>query len=477
MGRSQQPKAKSTTTRSSIRKPSTRKAATKAKTPSRGQIPSAEGANQSTLPSAQVHQPVISDNDSSQQGDNIDTTPNNALNTASIMQTMAQCASQTMQCVQQVSALVQSISATTQLPPGTYSTLASCNNTPQQGQTPTMTVTGGPSATSTQATLHQTDSDQFNQQVAMDSTPNLTHSITPGNTATGETNLMNNVTSVQNLHASHIATPPLTSPTYTNTPSLVMKPCPVRDSAGLPCGGNVPLNIKQKIWSRKYVDVASLNTDYKRQTPETYAVQMQVDPITGMPTFHQIPTTNQKAVKQGSDPWIEWTKGWKKFASVYVEKYPDEVQDLFTYELKLTNMYTLGANWQYYDTEFRKDQEFAQYSFLTHRSDLYSTATAVLTPPRPFLAPANTGQPFRPGTQGQRASTPNNVPSSYCYAFHLPGQRCEANPCTYKHICFKCNSSKAHPAFLCKKGINNSNSSNNSSDKKQSQTPNTSKRK
>jgi len=234
-------------------------------------------------------------------------------------------------------------------------------------------------------------------------------------------------------------------PTSTYTP-MAARHGEVRDSAGTTCGQNVPLAIKQKIWTHKYIEWSTLLGDKKHQSPEIYTVQLQLDPLKGTPLLHQVPnyptaSTNTTKSVLSNDPWLDFTRFWKKFIAVYIEKYPDQIHDLLSYELKLAGLNALGGDWKYYDRNFRQDREFNVVSFLTHRSDLYSIATATLRAPK-------STQPFRAGTPGQKSAS-TYIPPGYCFAYHTKGQRCEAAQCPYKHTCNKC--SKSHPAFLCGK--------------------------
>ncbi|KAI0242052.1 hypothetical protein LSAT2_014989 [Lamellibrachia satsuma] len=102
-----------------------------------------------------------------------------------------------------------------------------------------------------------------------------------------------------------------------------------------------------------------------------------------------------------------------------------------------------GANWRYYDHQFRVDREYSLCSWAAVRVDLQLTATLN----KPTFTPHNT-QPFLPA-RSFRANTPrqqqNRPPPGYCYNYHSQYVRCTTDNCQYKHACPKCN--RSHPMY------------------------------
>ena len=129
------------------------------------------------------------------------------------------------------------------------------------------------------------------------------------------------------------------------------------------------------------------------------------------------------------------------FMAVYPEKFLDQIAPILTYCQQIKELMSLGANWQFYDMQFRVDREHTKCYWLTFRADLdtkallkafHQTGTK-----KPATATSASQQPFR--QQSFR------VPLEYCFSYQQKESRCKNQQCTYLHTCTNCG--RNHPMF------------------------------
>ncbi len=149
---------------------------------------------------------------------------------------------------------------------------------------------------------------------------------------------------------------------------------------------------------------------------------------------------NDNATKQRPLSYEEWEQAWVLFEAVYAEKYTEANKDLRCYRADIARLKASGANWRYYDENYRTDREISKCSWDTVRSDLMNEVMRE--------AEKRKNQPFRAPRQGSQTSSSVKIPKGHCYAYHSEGRRCEDHPCDYKHYCFLCGNK--HPHFKCK---------------------------
>lgn len=218
-----------------------------------------------------------------------------------------------------------------------------------------------------------------------------------------------------------VAATPLSPPQDMATTTLMH--CPTR-TAGMPIGANIKDTVKNQIWLHKYVDLIDLlypnrNCNYS----------LSLTPDSSTPSL----TLTQK--KNRSLNEAEWSSAMDVFVAVYVQKYPQQLNDILTYVHYIKDLMKQGANWRYYDTNYRLDREFSQCTWTTIRQDLEL---------RSFRGQLS----FRNNQTSQTtpSSTSSKPPIGYCFSYHQPGLRCHNKPCKYKHSCPRCHNN--HPAFM-----------------------------
>ena len=95
--------------------------------------------------------------------------------------------------------------------------------------------------------------------------------------------------------------------------------------------------------------------------------------------------------------------------------------------------------WLYYATQFRKDREFSQCSWVELRLDLQLTVSLGSARPSAYRLPFR--RCYRPSCFGIAA-----VPKGFCFAFHKEGEHCRNSNCPWKHECPKC--CRRYPIYI-----------------------------
>ena len=207
-----------------------------------------------------------------------------------------------------------------------------------------------------------------------------------------------------------------------------------------------------KIWQHKYIELADL-IHTNRSTDYTLALSTE----TGLPQF-RLASKKKKPLSER-----EWNQAMSIYQSVYAERYPGEYNAMLTYAQYVRDLMSNGANWAWYDIEFRMDREFTLCRWDEVRQDLELRA---------FRPNTDNHKPFRANTSaynrntGTTAHNDEKPPPGYCFAYHGRNQRCTASKCTFKHTCPRCRA--LHPMFM---RCNNHRTKPSSSDYNRDQSP------
>ncbi len=203
-----------------------------------------------------------------------------------------------------------------------------------------------------------------------------------------------------------------------NTPSF--------QSAALPLGATVSLNIKNTIWAQEYVDLSVLLSP---TMDDTYTVT--VSKQGGRPNIGLSSGPRPKSVSSIS----EWTDAFAIYAAIYCDRFPQEAPQLWKY---LSTVRGLSAKcpqrqWLYYDREFRKQRQVAPCSWGEVNWELYIMCT--------LPQPASSSLASRSGGPGQRPYT-----QKMCWRYNRTGF-CSFPNCIFRHLCTSCHG--RHPASRC----------------------------
>ncbi len=113
-------------------------------------------------------------------------------------------------------------------------------------------------------------------------------------------------------------------------------------------------DIKNKIWSGRYVNLRDLYDMDKPEVPQPSTLAIKQEP-------GQNPTLVYMAAKRRPLSIQAWTSAWHVFISVYIQKFPDEIQALLVYEQDVNSLANQGLDWVFYDEQFRRGKESRMY--------------------------------------------------------------------------------------------------------------------
>ncbi len=249
---------------------------------------------------------------------------------------------------------------------------------------------------------------------------------------------------------------------------------------------------KLKIKNNEFVDFRTLLDPYYPHclpSNDAQPMQLQICSVQGTPQFYLTPPKSKPL------SYEEWEDAWHIFSDVYGTAYPHEYPNLLQYHADVKAIANSGKDWEFYDVAYRKARVADPLPWDTVRPHIHSEAKSRWSPnpPSSFVPPSlnppsrhsresgnsasatvtshsqypanamsQSNQPFRASRSAsgarqkpsQQQLPPNpdyQVPKGYCFAFHLPGQRCEEDrDCKYKHSCPRC-PNRYHPLFKCTK--------------------------
>lgn len=212
----------------------------------------------------------------------------------------------------------------------------------------------------------------------------------------------------------------------------------VAAASGLTRHSWVPDNIKGKIWSGEYVNMASLLHD---SSPQSYNVSVRPGEDSESPMFCLAP--RQKNVVLSFEQWLKAFEIYQSVLLLQPSNLPD-ANALLMYIETIRNMYERGSDWRSYDEAFRSLRQANNWAWDSVCMRLWMDASMVAPVAAPSgrqVAAAN-GTPFH--SKGKASWGTTRWPSNRCcFAFNR-GEVCNADTCRYMHKCKRCGGAHAY---------------------------------
>ena len=118
-------------------------------------------------------------------------------------------------------------------------------------------------------------------------------------------------------------------------------------SVAVPLPNRVSDKVKKQIWGNEYVDFAVIfHNSTSDDDQYTFKVQNRKG---GQPTF----SLEQSIKKQPIHTIDQWTAAFQAFVAVYSERFSSETAQLMKYGATGRDLAERGANWKFYDENFR----------------------------------------------------------------------------------------------------------------------------
>ena len=121
-------------------------------------------------------------------------------------------------------------------------------------------------------------------------------------------------------------------------------------SEAIPLSNLVPEKVKNQIWADEFIDFSLLlKSNISNTDDDQYTIKFETKKG-GKPSVVLAP--NAKSVTLHSID--QWTSAFQIYVAIYTERAPKDTPALMTYGSVIRELATLGANWQFYDANFRK---------------------------------------------------------------------------------------------------------------------------
>jgi hypothetical protein len=192
---------------------------------------------------------------------------------------------------------------------------------------------------------------------------------------------------------------------------------------------HIPIHLKEKIWSGKYVNFASL---LKSDFISSQGSQIVL-------TEEGYLETRPKGSGEKIKSIEEWTDAFLIFMDIYIMKNPLASSELLCYMSTIRQAASRRGDfaWRVYDEQFRMRQENHLSSWASLNGDLW---LKVMTLP----------EGVRPrGIQSHTSTELNKSISTSAPACKMYNEgHCNYSPCRFKHVCSNCNDA-SHPKKTC----------------------------
>ena len=108
------------------------------------------------------------------------------------------------------------------------------------------------------------------------------------------------------------------------------------------------VKVKQQIWGNEYVDFAVI-FHHSSNSEDQYTFKVQNGQGGGQPTLSLVPSVKKQPVHTID----QWTAAFQAFVVVYCKRFPSETAQLMKYGAIVRDLAQRGANWKFYDENFR----------------------------------------------------------------------------------------------------------------------------
>lgn len=213
--------------------------------------------------------------------------------------------------------------------------------------------------------------------------------------------------------------------------------------------------LKNKIWQRKYINLAKLLPQYKDTSAYGESIHLQ---STGRSQFRLLKKKSASTIRTID----QWTSAFLRYVAIYAEKFPKEIPHVIKHGEIVRDLAArkTGDAWFIYDQRVRAEIEVSDFPWGQLHHEFWVMANT------PYQNYSNSSQPFRgKGAGGFRGRSgrfarqgPDKVPQGFCYSLHKHG-KCPSHPgsCPYKHWCYQCK--KTHSVLYCQGNKANTNTS------------------
>ena len=170
-------------------------------------------------------------------------------------------------------------------------------------------------------------------------------------------------------------------------------------SSTVPLTHRIPDKVKKQIWANEYVDFAILLNNSLTQSDEHYTFRVEKGEC-GKPALTLAPNPKRQTVKSIN----QWVSAFQVFVAIYSEKVPQDTPALMKYGSVIRELATLGANWKFYDENFRSIRQTQGAPWDQIHAELWLRSHSF----RAKLSPQ----------AGKSKQTGQRIPKGFCWRYH-----------------------------------------------------------
>ena len=229
------------------------------------------------------------------------------------------------------------------------------------------------------------------------------------------------------VNAVEVAASPAQELSSTSKPGEVIPPS-VHHYSTMSISLGVSPDVKKKIFQNEFIDFSILLNKSNNMSEYTIKINPRSpsNPLILTPMQHSRRITSLD----------QWLKAFLVFKVIHLEKFPTDAIPLTTYEANIKQLAAEGANWFFYDEQFRLLRQSTSLPWDYFHEELWLRSHMNFRQHQ-----RKPGQPFQ--------SIP--VPKGYCYKYYR-GSYCNFSQCHFNHDCPTCGNK--HAMLKCRKSTN-----------------------
>ncbi|XP_062607450.1 uncharacterized protein LOC134269265 [Saccostrea cucullata] len=180
----------------------------------------------------------------------------------------------------------------------------------------------------------------------------------------------------------------------------------------------------------------------KEKGKSKYSIKVEEQDQTGKVVIHNMRSTDDDEVRDGSLSLHDWVTAWNRYMTIYCIKDSLAQPKLAKHMESVRQIAEEKGDWRKYDKEFRELIEQGEVEWGDVHMEIYVNARLKQSEKKSSKITADRSS----------FGTYEEVPQGSCFAYHKTGRYCRlGSSCKFQHRCYNCGG--FHPIYICKKPI------------------------
>ena len=208
------------------------------------------------------------------------------------------------------------------------------------------------------------------------------------------------------------------------------------NSSSISISSKIPLKLKQRIWAGEFVEMSELLDKSIKNKDEKF--HLEFSPNNPNQSLFFVPK-----YKNHNLSILMWARAFNRYIVIAGLNQPNNVPLMQQHMEIVFSLFEEGANWSYYDSEFRKligkEVEWGSMHY-----ELYLRSSIKSLHQNECIDNRNT----HARAEGNKKSF--QLPQGSCYQYHTTGvcsKMSQGQVCPFQHKCYGC--LQSHPIFKC----------------------------